>query len=108
MLNKKITDLQDLTSKIIEFRNKRGWDKQDGKDNAKNMAISLLVEATELLELFQWTNDNKLPKKKREEFKGELIDVLYWVLVIAHDLDIDIKKAFERKMKKNRIKYPIN
>ncbi|MFC1711825.1 MazG-like family protein [Patescibacteria group bacterium] len=101
-----MSDLQELTSKIVKFRDKRGWDKQDGKENAKNMAISLLIEATELLGLFQWRKDNKLPKKKREEFEGELIDVLYWVLLIAHDFKIDIKKAFIKKMKKNKIKYP--
>jgi len=101
-----MTDLQELTNKILEFRSKRNWTK--GVAVApKNMAIALLMEATELLELFAWTKDNKLPKEKREELEEELIDVLYWVLLIAHDFKVDIKKSFTRKMKKNRIKYPV-
>ena len=101
-----MSDLQELTNKILEFRKKRNWTK--GVAVApKNMAIALLMEATELLELFAWTKDNKLPTDKMEEFEDELIDVLYWVLLIAHDNKIDIKKAFKRKMKKNRIKYPV-
>lgn len=74
---------------------------------AKNMAISLLLEAAEFLEIFQWTKDNKIPKDKRKQLEEELVDVLYWVLVIAHDLKIDLAKAFEEKMKKNVQKYPI-
>ena len=98
-------DLQELTNKILDFRKKRGWAK--GKAIApKNQAIALLLEAAEFLEVFEWTKDNKLPKNKREEMENELIDVLYWVLVIAYDFKIDIKKAFARKMKKNKIKYP--
>jgi len=101
-----MSDLQELTNKILDFRKKRAWTK--GRQIApKNTAIALLMEATELLELFAWTKDNKLPKSKRKELEGEIIDVLYWVLLIAHDNKIDIKKAFVRKMKKNKLKYPI-
>jgi len=101
-----MTDLQELTNKIIEFRKKRGWIKNEAVA-PKNQAIALLLEAAEFLEVFEWTKDNKLPKGKREEMENELIDILYWVLVIAHDFKIDIKKAFARKMKKNKTKYPI-
>ena len=101
-----MTDLKSLTKKIVKFRNERGWEKKD-KDHPKNMAIALLLEAVELLELFQWTKNNKIPKNKIKEFEEELIDVLYWVLLIAHDFKIDLKKVFERKIKKNRTKYPV-
>lgn len=99
-----MTDLQELTRKVVKFRNKRKWKKYH---SPKNMAIALVMEAAEFLEVFEWTKDNKLPEGKREEMENELIDVLYWVLVIAHDIKIDIPKAFARKMKKNKIKYPI-
>ena len=99
-----MTDFQDLTEKILEFRKSRGWVKQHVP---KNMAISLLLEAAEFLEIFQWTKDNQIPQKKRKELEEELVDVLYWVLLIVHDFEIDIPKAFERKMKQNKKKYPI-
>lgn len=101
-----MTDLQDLTNKILEFRKERGWIKGRAV-SAKNQAIALLLEAAEFLELFEWTEGNQPPRDKKEEMEDELIDVLYWVLVIGHDLEIDIKEAFERKMKKNKLKYPV-
>lgn len=99
-----MTTIKELTKKIVDFRNKRDW-----KDyhNAKSMAISLLLEAAEFLEIFQWTKDNKIPKGKRKKIEEELIDVLYWVLLIAHDFKIDLKDALNKKMKKNEKKYPL-
>lgn len=100
----KMAEIENLTKKIVDFRNKRGWKKHH---TAKNAAISLLLEAAEFLETFQWTKDNKIPKNKRKKLEEELADVLYWVLLIAHDLKIDLKKAFNDKMKKNIKKYPL-
>ena len=99
-------DLQKLTKRIIDFRNKRHW-VQEEAIAPKNMAIGLMLEATELLEVFVWTKDNRLPHDRKKHFEEELMDVLYWVLLIAHDQKIDIPKAFERKMKKNEVKYPV-
>jgi len=101
-----MTDLQELTKKILDFRKKRDWIRGEAIA-PKNQAIALLLEAAEFLEVFEWTKDNKLPKGKKQKMENELIDVLYWVLVIAHDNKIDIKKAFDKKMEKNKIKYPI-
>jgi len=101
-----MTNLENLTKEIIKFRQQRGWTK--GKAIAcKNMAIALLLEAAEFLEVFGWTKDNGPPENRREDLQDELIDVLYWVLIIAHDLNINIEKAFRRKMKKNKKKYPV-
>lgn len=93
-----------LTKKIVDFRNKRGWEKYH---TPKNMVISLLLEAAELLEIFQWTKDDKIPKEKRKQFEEELADVFYWLLLIAHDFNIDLKRALKEKMKKNEKKYPL-
>lgn len=100
-----MTTIEELTKKIVDFRNKRGWNKQH---QPKNVAISLMLEAAEFLEIFQWTSDNKIPKGKRKLLEEELIDVLYWVFLIAHDFKMDLNKAFLRKMKKNEQKYPVN
>ena len=99
-----MSDIQELTKKIVKFRDDRGWDKGHVP---KNMAISLLLESAEFLELFQWTKDNEIPPDKRKQLEEELADVLYWVLIIAHDFKIDLKKSFNRKIKKNKIKYPV-
>lgn len=75
------------------------------------MAISLLAEATELLDEFKWKDDDAVAKhikENKESVADEVMDVLYHVLLIAADLDIDISSEFERKMKINEAKYPIS
>lgn len=90
--------------KILDFRKERDW-KQFHLP--KNLAISLVLESTEVLELFQWTKDNELPKDKKEEFKKEMADTYYWLLLLAHDMNIDLDKALNEKMKENEKKYPV-
>ncbi len=97
-------DTDKLTQQIIAFRNKR-W--KDRRNSAKNMAIWLNIEATEFLEIFKETSGQEPPKGKKRLLEEELVDVLYWVLLIAYDLKINLGKAFDRKMKKNMLKYPV-
>lgn len=102
-----MSDIQRLTKKIIAFRNARNWKQFH---NPKDVALSLSLEAAEVLEHFQWKNGKELEqyvKKYKKEIGDELSDVLYWVLLLSHDLDIDIVKAFENKLKKTAKKYPI-
>jgi len=96
--------LEDLIKKIIEFRDAREWKQfHDPKD----LAISITLEATELLELFQWKNSEKVVRNNAEEIKDELADVLIYAFTLAHDLGIDIESAIANKMIKNALKYPI-
>jgi NTP pyrophosphatase (non-canonical NTP hydrolase) len=100
--------LDKLTALACKFRDERNWKQFH---NPKDMALSLVLEASELLELMQWKNGAELAQhlaKRREELGDELCDVLYWVLVIAHDHGIDLRKAFQRKIRKNRAKYPVH
>lgn len=90
--------LDKLVNDILNFRRERDWEQFH---NPKDMAISLSLEASELLECFQW---NKPTDK--EKIADELADVLYWVLLMSYDMDIDILKALDEKMVKNRQKYP--
>ena len=102
-----MSDIKELTSKIIKFRNKRNWKQFH---NPKDVALSLVLEASELMEHFQWKNDLEIKEhisKSKNEISEELADVLYWVLLMSKDLGIDIKQALEEKMKKNEEKYPI-
>ena len=102
-----MSDIATLIDKIVRFRDKRDWKQFH---NPKDIVISLLLEATEVLEHFQWKNGLEIKehiKKNKKEIGEELADVLYWILLISHDLKIDIKKALVNKMKINERKYPI-
>lgn len=103
-----MSTIKDLTKKIIEFRNSRDWEKFH---NPKDVALSLSLEASEVLEHFQWKNEQEVKeyiKTHKEEIGEELADVFYWVLLMSHDLDIDIIDALDKKIKKNEFKYPID
>lgn len=102
-----MSEIKNITKKIIEFRDKRDWKQFH---NPKDLAISLNLEASELLEHFQWKNENEINqylKKNKTQVAEELADIMYWVLLISNDLKIDIMKSLEIKMNKNKKKYPI-
>jgi NTP pyrophosphatase (non-canonical NTP hydrolase) len=102
-----VSDLSELQKKVIDFRDARDWKQFH---NPKDTAISLVLEAAELMEHFQWKSEDEIKKhvkNKHTEVSEELMDILYWVLLIANDLDIDIKKEFDRKMVRNDKKYPV-
>lgn len=99
--------IEDLTHRIIAFRDARDWKQFH---NPKDCAISLSLEAAEVLEHFQWKNKEEMDayvKTNKIEISEELADVLYWVLLISKDLDIDVLEALDKKMKKNEDKYPV-
>ncbi|MDA1169281.1 MAG: nucleotide pyrophosphohydrolase [bacterium] len=102
-----MTTLEELTKKIVHFRNERNWKQFH---NPKDCAISLQLEASEVLEHFQWKNSQEIKdhiKNNKGEIGEELVDVLYWVLLMSHDLRIDLSDAFDKKMMKNGKKYPV-
>lgn len=93
-----------LNERIKKFCEDRDWSQFH---DPKNLAISLQLEAAEVLELFQWTKDNKVKEGKEEDVCDELADVLYWVMMLANHYDIDLLEALQNKMSKNELKYPI-
>jgi dCTP diphosphatase len=102
-----IDTLTFLTGLAERFRAARDWKQFH---NLKDMVISLTLESSELLELTQWKNGDLLAESaadKREQFAHELADVLYWTLLIAKELDIDLKQSFQEKMALNEAKYPL-
>ena len=105
---KKSATLAELQKKVIAFRDLRDWKQFN---NPKDLALSLTLEAAEVLEHFQWKatkeDIDKHIKTHKKEIGEELADVLYWVLAMSHDLGINLKKTFEKKMEKNERKYPI-
>lgn len=99
--------LQDLVKKIISFRDAREWKQFH---NPKDMAISLSLEASEVLEHFQWKKASEVEeyvKTHKSEIAEELADVLHWILLMSYDLDIDILQTLDKKITKNEGKYPI-
>lgn len=103
-MNSNIIELQKM---IRQFVDDRDWDQFH---NPKDLSISLALEAAEVMEHFQWKNDEEMAehsKNKKDEVGEELSDVLYWVLLLANKLDVNLTDAFEKKMDQNREKYPV-
>lgn len=99
--------LEKLSRKIVTFRDARDW---KSFHNPKDSALSLLLEATEVLEHFQWKNGAEIEeylKENKNEVAKELADVLYWIILMSNDLGIDILKVSEEKLKENGKKYPV-
>lgn len=102
-----MNEIKKLTDLIIKFRDERNWDQFH---TPKDMAVSLALEAAEVLEHFQWKNRKEMEeylKTHKEHIGEELSDVLWWVLLMFHDFKIDPVKSFINKMKKNAKHYPI-
>ena len=102
-----MSDIKDLMEKIIKFRDERDWKQFH---NPKDMALSLVLEAGEVMEHFQWKNKEEIEKyikTNKEEIGEELADVLYWVLLMSYDLKIDVLDALDKKIRKNEKNYPI-
>ncbi|MGA2623834.1 MAG: nucleotide pyrophosphohydrolase [Bacteroidota bacterium] len=97
--------MQNHLRQILKFRDARDWKQFH---SPKNLSISLALEAAEILETFQWTADNELPKAKKKEFELEIADVYYYLLLLAHEAEIDIDKAFAEKMIVNKKRYPVS
>ena len=94
------TTLKQLKSKVDRFRKARNWVTSD-----KNLSVSIVLEAAELLENFQW--DDYASYKDNKKIQEELADVLIYCLEFAIDSNIDVSAAIEKKLKKNDAKYPV-
>lgn len=95
---------KELLERIIKFRDDRNWSQYH---NSKDLAISISLEANELLELFQWNSSEETVNKNLNEIKEELADVLIYSILLSDKLDIDINQIVENKLDKNAKKYPV-
>ncbi len=103
-----MADISEITKRIIAFRDARDWKQFH---NPKDVALSLVLEAGEVMEHFQWKNQREIEeyiKTNKEDIGEELADVLYWILLLSRDLEIDIISAIDKKMTKNESKYPVD
>lgn len=100
-------DLDRIRQKLIQFRKDRDWEQFH---KPKDLALSLVLEVAEVLEHFQWKSDEEIKeyaKVNKDEIGKELADVFNWVVLLSHDLDIDILEAAESKIDENGLKYPV-
>ena len=99
----------DLLAELLEFRQNRNWEQFH---KPKDLAISLSVEAGELLESFQWkTNDEVaalVTNDSKQRIEEEVADVAIVLSYLCHDLDIDLNSAVRSKLIKNEAKYSVH
>ncbi len=96
--------MDDLLKNILKFRNERDWEQYH---TPRNLACSLSIEAAEVLEIFQWKMNEEISDQDKERLQEELADVFYYLLLLAHTSDIDLKKALLDKIRINAEKYPV-
>ncbi len=98
--------LEDVTDRIVAFRDRRDWKQFH---SPRNLAASISIEAAELLELFQWSSDATLSEdveSRREDLERELADIAIYTLLMAHEVGIDLEAAIAAKLAENDAKYP--
>lgn len=100
----KKTDYQELLTEIIEFNRVRGWEPYQ---NPKDLALSINLEASELLENFQWKSSDEAVAEKLQNIKEEVADVFIYLLHFTNTLDLDLIEITKEKIAKNALKYPV-
>lgn len=89
---------------VKKFRDDRDWSQFH---NPKDLAISLSIEAAELLECFQWKSSVEAEENNYQDIKYEMADVAVYLLLMCDKMGIDLLDAVEEKMKLNEKKYPV-
>jgi len=100
--SKPMSDWAELQQTLIRFRDERDWAQFH---NAKDLALALSIEASELNELFLWKNADEANKEK---IKDELADVIGYALLIAEKYNLDVNEIVLEKIRKNGEKYPVD
>ena len=95
---------QETINQILKFRDDRDWKQFH---NPKDLAISISLEASELLEVFQWSGADTSSNNKIEEIKEELADVVNYCVLMADVCGLDLDEIVQTKIEKNNEKYPV-
>lgn len=91
--------MKQILNEIIAFRDERNW---QASDTPSNLAKSIIIEAAELLENYQWSDH----ASDFENVKEELADILIYSLALSYDLGLDPETIIREKLIKNEVKYP--
>ena len=99
--------MEDVIARIRKFRDERDWMQFH---DPKNLAVSIMIEAAELLEHFQWKDKAEAERHvntNKDAVAEEIADVAIYLLELADNLGIDLKKAIHAKLDRNAEKYPV-
>ena len=97
-----------INNEIKKFVEERDWDQFH---SPKNLSMALSVEASELVEIYQWKKEDDYKTddvKIKDAVKDELVDIFFYLMRMCHKTNIDLEKSFYEKMEKNRTKYPVD
>ena len=95
--------MEKVMQKVLEFRDERNWGQYH---NEKDLALSISLEANELLENFQWKDSEAAVNDSFENIKEEMADVFIYLLQLADKLNVDLEEEALKKLEKNAVKYP--
>ena len=95
---------QETIDMVLKFRDDRNWRQFH---NPKDLAISVSLEASELLEIFQWSAGDLVCEGKIDKIKEELADVLNYCILMADACGLDLDEIIQAKVKRNCEKYPV-
>jgi len=109
MMSDKETSIWQLKARVQKFVDDRDWQKYH---KPKNLAMSIAIEASELMELFQWVDENEIDAITKNHVKlisleEELADIMVYCLSLANVINIDVSRAIIKKIDKNERKYPV-
>lgn len=102
-----MSQIETIVGRIKRFADERDWEQFH---SPKNISMALSVEASELLEHFQWmseTESRNIQGDKKQAVADEVADVFLYLLRMCEQLDIDLIEAANQKIDKNAIKYPV-
>ena len=96
---------KETIDQVLKFRDDRNWRQFH---NPKDLALSISLEAAELLEVFQWSGADTVCEAKKDKIKEELADVLNYCILMADVCELDMDEIVQEKIKKNNEKYPVD
>lgn len=95
---------QETVNQVLKFRDERNWKQFH---NPKDLALSISLEAAELLEVFQWSGSDTVCESKKDKIREELADVLIYCIHMADVCGLDMDEIVQEKIKHNNSKYPV-
>ncbi|MGE5673262.1 MAG: hypothetical protein ACM3XM_05195 [Mycobacterium leprae] len=99
-----MSSIADLQKLVVDFSTSRGWNVYN---TPKSLSMSIAIEAAEIMEHYQWVqNDEKLDPARVEEVALECVDVLWYMLRLAEAEGIDLEAAFKKKAAINEGRFP--
>jgi len=109
-LDDTVTRIAELKQMVKNFSEERDWDQFH---NAKDLAIGIVTEASELLETFRFKSEREVEalfndESSAKKIRDELADIFYFALRLAQKYNIDVSKSLDEKIKDNARKYPVD